>query len=111
MRIKRARQILKAFSDDTRLRIINLLEKEELAVNEICRTLGKNQSIISKHLTRLRLTGIVRDRRNGIKVYYCMVRLKDRHSNRLVRSIAQGISGMETFRGDLKKLRRLKKKR
>lgn len=111
MRIRRARQILKAFSDETRMRILNLLEKEELAVNEICRALDKNQSIISKHLTRLRLTGIVGDRRHGIKVYYCLARSKDRNFNRLVRSIAQGVSGLEVFRSDLKRLGRLKKKR
>ncbi len=92
------------------MRIINLLGKEELAVNEICQALDKNQSIISKHLTRLRLTGIVGDRRNGIKVYYCLTRSKDRRFNRLVRSVTQGISGLEIFRSDLKRLGVLKKK-
>ena len=111
MRLKKARQIFKSFSDDTRLRIVNLLNAQELAVNEICQALGKNQSAISKHLTRLRLTGIVGDRRKGINVYYCLIRSKDRSHDRMVRTVTDGLSGLEVFKDDLKRQAELKKKR
>lgn len=110
MRIKRARQILKAFSDDTRLRIVNLLNRQDLTVTEICRTLNRNQSIISKHLTRLRLTGIAGDRRKGRNVYYYLMRSKDRSHDRLVSAITDTLSGLEVFKEDLRKARKLKKK-
>ena len=111
MRLKKARQIFKAFSDDTRLRIVNLLDAQDLAVKEICHILDRNQSIISKHLTRLRLTGIVGDRRKGINVYYYLIRSKDRSHDRLIRAITDGLSDLEVFKNDLKKLAGLKKKR
>ena len=44
MRLKEARQIFKAFSDDTRLRIVNLLNAQDLAVKEIFQILNRNQS-------------------------------------------------------------------
>lgn len=110
MRLKRARQILKAFSDDTRLRIVNLLNRQGMTVTEICRTLNRNQSIISKHLARLRLTGIVGDSRKGANVHYYLIRGKDRAHNKLVRSIADTLSGLDMFKQDLKNLRKLKKK-
>ena len=111
MRLKKARQIFKAFSDDTRLRIVNLLNREELSVTEICRILNRKQSIISKHLTRLRLTGIVGDRRKGVNVYYYLIRSKDRSHDRLVKAITDGLSGLEVFKDDLRRMRELKKKR
>lgn len=110
MRIKRARQILKAFSDDTRLRIISLLNKGELSVTEICRTLNKNQSIISKHLTMLRLIGIARDRRKGMNVYYCLVRGKDKIHDKLVGVVTDGLSVLEVFKEDFKRLKEINKK-
>lgn len=110
MRLKKARQIFKAFSDDTRLRIVNLLNREELSVTEICRILNRKQSIISKHLTRLRLTGIVGDRRKGVNVYYCLMHAKDKSHGRLVKAITNGVSGLKVFKDDLKRLAELKKK-
>lgn len=110
MRIRKARQILKAFSDDTRLRALNLLKREELTVTEICRILNRNQSIVSKHLSRLRLTGMVDDRRKGLNVYYYLTQSKDLSHARLVNSIIAGLSGLEKLKEDLRRLKDLKKK-
>jgi len=110
VRLKKARQIFTAFSDDTRLRIVNLLNAQDLAVKEIFQILKRNQSITSKHLTRLRLTGIVGDRRKGVNVYYYLIRSKDKFHDRLVRAITDGLSSLEVFKEDLKRMRELKKK-
>lgn len=110
MHLKKARQILKALSDDTRLRILNLLDMDELTVTEICQALNRNQSIISKHLTRMRLIGIVGDRRKGLNVYYSLIEQKDKIYQRLINVIGECISGLETGKEDLKNLNRLKKK-
>ena len=108
MRIKRARQILKSFADDTRLRIINLLNQKDLTVTELCEVLNKNQSNISKHLARLRLTGVVSDRRNGLNVYYCLTKPDSRAHYELINVITTGLKGMETFKDDLERLKRFK---
>lgn len=111
MRIRRARQILKGLADDTRLRIVNLLTAEELNVTELRRIIGVGQSNLSKHLARLRLTGVVSDKRRGVNVYYCLSRPERRTYERLVSAISTSLSGIETFKKDLAKLRQLNKKK
>jgi len=110
MHIKKARQILKSFADDTRLRIINLLNGKELSVAELCEVLNKNQSNLSKHLARLRLTGIVGDRREGSNVYYCLLKPKEKAHEELLNAITIGLAELETFKQDLERLKKLKKK-
>lgn len=111
MRIRKARQILKSLSDDTRLRILNLLGNAELNVTEICCIIGRKQSSVSKHLTRLRLTGMVNDRRRGMNVFYYLPDMDDRAQKRLISSITEGLSGLEVFRSDLARLKEIKKVR
>jgi len=62
--------ILKAFGQSTRLRILRLVSRQELAVNELVEALGLPQSRISRHLAVLRHAGLVQDRREGNWVYY-----------------------------------------
>lgn len=111
MQIKKARQILQSFADGTRLRIINLLNKEELTVTELCEILNKNQSNLSKHLARLRLTGIASDKRKGLHVYYRLIRPKEKVYKELLNVITGGFSESETFKQDSERFRELKKNR
>ncbi|HUW23559.1 MAG TPA: metalloregulator ArsR/SmtB family transcription factor [bacterium] len=109
MRIEKARQILKSFADDTRLRVINLLNKQELNVTELCGILQSSQSNLSKHLTRLRLTGVVDDRRAGLNVYYHLIKPKNRTHQELLNSITVGLADLEIFKRDIGMLKELKK--
>ena len=111
MRIKKARQILKSFADDTRLRVINLLNRQELNVTELCEILGSSQSNLSKHLARLRLTGVVNDRREGLNVYYYLRKPENKAHKELMISITVGLSELEIFKKDLDKLNELKKEK
>ena len=63
-------KIFKTLADPTRLRILALLEREELAVQELMEVLGMAQSRVSRHLGILREAGVVRDRREGTFVLY-----------------------------------------
>ena len=56
--------------DPNRLRIILLLEQEELSVAELQEILGKGQSQISTHLAQLKQAGLVDDRRTGKNAFY-----------------------------------------
>ena len=105
MRIKKARQILKSFADDTRLRIINLLNHQELNVSQLCGILQKNQPNISKHLLRLRLTGIVGDKRQSSNVYYYLHRPADNAYACLLDAVTRGLADMEVFLTDLQRLK------
>jgi len=63
---------LKVLSDPTRLRLLALLLKEELAVAELQEILGMGQSRISSQLALLRQAGFVTDRRDGKKAFYSL---------------------------------------
>src|SRR5205814_1026494 len=61
---------LRLIADPTRLRMLLLLEQEELSVAELQEILGMGQSRISSHLAQLKRAGAVLDRRAGKNVYY-----------------------------------------
>jgi ubiquinone/menaquinone biosynthesis C-methylase UbiE len=63
-------EILQAVSDHTRLRLLRLLCREELNVQELVRILGMNQPRVSKHLGILRDAGWLRQRREGTWSWY-----------------------------------------
>src|SRR6201996_6106473 len=63
---------LRLLADETRLRLLLLLQKEEISVVEIQEVLGMGQSRISSHLAQLRQAGLVRDRRAGKNSYYAL---------------------------------------
>jgi ArsR family transcriptional regulator len=63
-------RVLRTLADPTRVRILALLEREELAVQELMEVLGMAQSRVSRHLGILREAGLLRDRREGTYVFY-----------------------------------------
>src|SRR6476646_9286192 len=63
-------QALRALSDPARLRIVALLEKDELSVNELQEITRMGQSRISTHLGLLQDSGLVQSRRDGKRTFY-----------------------------------------
>jgi len=61
---------LKLLSDPNRLRILLLLEREELSVAELQEILSAGQSTLSTHLAQLKQAGLVEDRRTGKNIFY-----------------------------------------
>ncbi len=70
-------RIFKTLSDPTRVRILALLAREELAVQELMDVLGMAQSRVSRHLAILRDAGLLQDRRDGTYVFYRFVPPRD----------------------------------
>ncbi len=62
--------MFRAFSDRTRLRILNLIRPGELCVCDLVRVLGVPQPKVSRHLAYLRKAGLVTARREGLWMYY-----------------------------------------
>ncbi|MBN1621824.1 MAG: winged helix-turn-helix transcriptional regulator [Endomicrobiales bacterium] len=110
MEVKKVRQILKTLADDTRMRIINLLSFHDLNVAELCSILGESQSMISRHLMRLRLTSLVTDIRDGQFVYYHLVMPEDAFQKKLVKCLIDKENRIEAFEKDIEKLRGVKNK-
>lgn len=71
--------VLQALSDETRLRILNLLYENELCVCDVMGSLQISQAKASRHLIRLKNAGLVKDRKQAQWAFYSMskdVRLK-----------------------------------
>ncbi len=62
--------IFKALADETRLRILALLLEGELCVCELMAALELPQSTVSRHLSYLKNSGWLEDRRDGVWMYY-----------------------------------------
>jgi DNA-binding transcriptional ArsR family regulator len=63
-------KIYKALADETRLRLVRLLARGPLNVNEIIGILGMGQSRVSRHLKILAEAELVTSRREGTWIYY-----------------------------------------
>ena len=61
---------LRLAADPNRLRLLLLLEREELSVAELQEILGKGQSQVSTSLALLKSSGLVDDRRTGKNAFY-----------------------------------------
>jgi ArsR family transcriptional regulator len=59
-------------ADSTRLRLLLLLDREELSVAELSAITQLAQPRVSTHLAKLKDAGLVNDRRQGVSVYYRM---------------------------------------
>ena len=64
--------IFKARSDETRLRVIKLLEECELCVCDITAALDMSQPKVSFHLSTLKDAGLIKDRKQGKWIHYSL---------------------------------------
>jgi ArsR family transcriptional regulator len=100
----------KALSDETRIRILNiLLELGELCVCDIEAGLDITQSKASRHLGLLRTAGLLRDRRNGTWIYYGIHDDLSETMTALLDGIRSTFGSTRTARGDVSNTRRLRR--
>ena len=69
-------RLFKALADETRLRILKLLEVREMCVCEVMVALGLTQPTASHHLGILENAGLVKDRKEGKWVFYSVANPK-----------------------------------
>ena len=67
---ERAANFLKALGHEGRLMILCHLASGEKSVTELEDLLSSRQAAVSQQLTRLRLEGLVKPRRDGKTIYY-----------------------------------------
>lgn len=71
--LERAAYILKTIAHPTRLAIIDVLNRnQQLQVNEICKILDLEQSIVSHHLINMKIKGLLRATKSGNCVFYSL---------------------------------------
>jgi ArsR family transcriptional regulator len=94
------RALWQTLHDPTRLRILALLEEEELSVAELQEILHLGQSRISTHLAHLRRVGLVQPRREGKRTYYSLVKKLDKESRQILDSALLTLAEVPGAKGD-----------
>ncbi len=92
---------LRALGDPTRLRLLALLEKEELSVNELKVITHMGQSRISTHLAQLQKAGLLQSRREGKRSFYRIGKLGKQSSQAVVDLAVQGAKELPEHATDL----------
>ena len=86
-------QLFRALSHPVRLRILDILSRQEACVCHLTAILGKRQPYVSQQLATLREAGLVTDRRDGTLIYYS---LADEHLAELLeegKAVVQDLAG------------------
>jgi ArsR family transcriptional regulator len=99
-------QIFKGLADQTRLRILNLLIHGELCVCDIQFVLESPQTNVSRHLIYLKNSGLVRDRREGTRMYYRLAQPSEGIHRHLFSFLQDVFRDSGTFEEDSRKLKK-----
>jgi ArsR family transcriptional regulator len=97
---------LRALSDPTRLRIVALLERDELSVNELQEITRLGQSRISTHLGLLADCALVQSRREGKRTFY-KLNAANGAANEFIQLAMRGAKELPEHGGDQINLKRI----
>ena len=98
---------LRALSDPTRLRIVALLERDELSVNELQEITRLGQSRISTHLGLLADCALVQSRRDGKRTFYKLNEHTEAATREFIQLAIRGAKELPEHSGDQINLKRV----
>ncbi len=93
-----------ALADKTRLRLLNLLRRDEVCVCFFTEVLNESQPKISRHLAYLRKSGLARTRREGKWMHYELVEPKDPFAKALLEDTLEWLESQDEMKRDHQKL-------
>src|SRR5690348_1613770 len=102
---------LRALSDPTRLRIVALLQKDELSVNELQEITRMGQSRISTHLGLLQDAGLVQSRREGKRTFYKLFPEANETAGEFINLAIRGAHELSEYESDQINLKRILNRR
>lgn len=98
---------MKALSDETRLRILNILLEKECCVCEVMQALDISQSRASRNLGILQNAGFLRTRRDGLWIVYSVDwQTVNRYALSLAKLLKDSPISNETLAQDKKRLKK-----
>jgi len=96
-----------ALADRTRLRLLNLMRRDEVCVCFFVEVLKTNQPKISRHLAYMRRAGIVDARRDGSWMHYRIVEPPDADAARVLEDVLAWLANDREMQRDREKLVRV----
>lgn len=102
-------KMFKAVADESRLRILHLLSQGEQCVCDLMEVLKMGQSKVSRHLSYLRRSGLVRHRKEGLWVYYSLEKPSGEFHKRLLSCLDCCLEDVPSLKKDRERLKAGKK--
>jgi ubiquinone/menaquinone biosynthesis C-methylase UbiE/DNA-binding transcriptional ArsR family regulator len=100
-------KLFRSLADPTRLRIMVLLERDELSVNELQEITRMGQSRISTHLRQLQEAGFLQSRRDGKRIFYKLSQTPEPLAREFSQLAIRGAKEMPDFAADQVNLKRI----
>ncbi|HBG91924.1 MAG: hypothetical protein A3J81_00510 [Nitrospirae bacterium RIFOXYB2_FULL_43_5] len=91
-------------SDETRVRILLLLQRKELCVCQIMGVLGISQPLVSRNLSLLSNADFLSERREGKMIFYSIKKNMQPAWARILKILKEELRSDVTFKADLKSL-------
>ena len=104
--MRRLLKAMKALSDETRLRILNLLLEEECCVCEVMQVLDISESTASRGLSALYDAGFLKQRREGTWVFYSIEKDMAQYYSELVEAVREALEGNSVVEADRERLKK-----
>lgn len=108
-RRQRVDLMFRAFSDQTRLRILQLLRYGELCVGDLVQILRVPQPTASRHLSYLRRAGLVVTRKHGLWMFYALAPARNAFHRKLLDCLAACFHDVPEIAADAARARKLRK--
>jgi ArsR family transcriptional regulator len=100
----------RAFADENRIRLLNLLLEGEVCVCDLCAALDMPQPRISRHLTYLRRAGLVTVRQDGKWKYYAAAKPRAGLQRRLLNCVRGCLRDIDMLQEDLVRLEEVRQR-
>ncbi len=101
-------EFYKQLADETRLRCLMLILAEgELCVCELTHALDLSQPKISRHLANLRQAGVLKDRRDGQWIHYCLHENLPIWAHNVLAATAGGLAESDPYARDRNRLKNM----
>jgi ArsR family transcriptional regulator, arsenate/arsenite/antimonite-responsive transcriptional repressor len=98
----------RAFSDQTRLRILHVLRRGEMCVNDLVEIIDVPQPTASRHLAYLRKADLVTTRREGVWTYYALAPAANAFHRKLLECLGKCFDEVPEIQKDVKRAAKLK---
>lgn len=102
--------VFRAFADENRIRLLNVLLEGEVCVCDLCAALDMPQARISRHLAYLRRAGLVTVRQDGKWKYYAAAKSSAGLHRRLLNCVQGCLRDIDMLQADLTRLREARRR-
>jgi len=101
-------EALRILGDETRIRILKLLEENPIYLCQLAGVLGLSPSTVSIHLSKLKQFRFVESKKEGCRVRFSLSKPPDRFLSNVMEQVLRAADGWSKVEEDRKRLKSLR---